>query len=122
MFTKVIYVLMSLVLLISTTGLTVDKHYCGDNLVSVSFFGHAGSCGDMDGSCCRQDTDTYKLTLDYTTPVFNLTFEQDYDQMPAQAMVYNLLPKDGYCSIDQFGLSPPLIPRKTLSSLQTYRL
>ena len=122
MFTKVIHILMSLVLLISTTGLTVDKHYCGNNLVSVSFFGHARSCGDMDGSCCHQDTKTFKLTSDYTYPVINLSFDQDTDEIPVQVPAYVSIPRSSVLNIHPFGLSPPLSPLNTLAALQTYRL
>jgi hypothetical protein len=122
MFNKVSHVLLSLVLFISTTGLTIDKHYCGDNLVSVSLFGDAKSCCDMDGGCCHQETDSYILTVDYTNPVFNLSFDQDTDELPAQATVYTALLLPGFSNIDQSGLSPPLSQRKILSALQNYRL
>jgi hypothetical protein len=122
MFNKVSHVLLSLVLFISTTGLTIEKHYCGDSLVSVSLFGDAKTCCDMDGGCCHQEKDTYILTVDYTTPVFNLSFNLDTDELPAQAAVCNFIPRPGFSTIDQFGLSPPLSQRKIILALQTYRL
>ncbi len=122
MLNKLTRVFLSLALFISTTGLTIDKHYCGDNVVSYSLFGKARSCTDMDESCCHEQTDTYRLALDCTPPGYILNFDQDYNVVPAQAAVYNSILRDGYSTLDQFGLSPPLIPRRTLSYLQTYRL
>ena len=122
MFIKVSRVILSMVLFISTTGLTVDKHYCGDHLVSIRFFGDAKSCCSMDGDCCHQVTDTYKLTADYTHPVFNMTFHRDDNVSPFQSMIYNATVRTGFFSTDRFGLSPPPTHHKTLSTLQAYRL
>lgn len=122
MFNKVSHVFLSLVLFLSTTGLTIDKHYCGDSLVSVSLFGDAKSCCDKDGGCCHREKETYILTVDYTTPVFNLSLNQDTDELTVHAAVCNSIPRPGFSSIDQFGLSPPHLRRKILSALQTYRL
>lgn len=65
---KIIYkisaFLLSLLVLVSTMSFTVDKHYCGDKLVDVSYFGKADSCC-MDGKkmhqemikkCCSNET------------------------------------------------------------------
>lgn len=122
MLSKVIHILVSLVLFASTTGLTVDKHYCGGDLVSVSFLGHAKSCSDMDGSCCKQDTDTYRLTVDFTSQVFNFSFDQAKDLIPDQVPVFISLPGTVHSSLDRFGTGPPPIPFKTLPVLQRYRL
>jgi hypothetical protein len=122
MFKKVSRVMLSMLLFISTAGLTVDKHYCGDHLVSVSFFRDAKSCCGMDGDCCHQVTDTYKLTVDYTHPVFYMTFDRNGDVMPFQAMIYNATMRAGFSSAERSGLSPPPTQHKTLSTLQAYRL
>lgn len=119
---KLIHVFFSLVLVISTTGVTIDKHYCGDNLVSYSLFGKAKTCSDMDESCCHEQTDTYKLAVDYTAPVFNLTSDQDYHVIPLTTTIYALTIRDGFCVPEQHGLGPPSNPHTNLPSLQTYRL
>ena len=54
---------MAFLVLISTFSFTVEKHYCGDFLVDVSYFGEADSCGmKMDGlttkkkkNCCKDE-------------------------------------------------------------------
>ena len=122
MFKIVGRILLSLVLFISTTGLTVSKHYCGRHLISVNLFGDAKSFNGMDEGCCHQETDTYKITVDYTHPVFNPDFDQVKDVVPAQATICNFTLQAGYPNTVQFGPDPPPLPRQNLSSLQTYRL
>ncbi len=42
---KVASILMAFVVLCSTMSFTIDKHYCGDTLVSTAIFHEAKSCG-----------------------------------------------------------------------------
>lgn len=44
--TKIASTLLALLVLFSTFSLTVEKHYCGDFLVAISFFGEANNCAD----------------------------------------------------------------------------
>ena len=56
-------VLMAFLVLISTFSFTVEKHYCGDFLVDVSFTGNAKECNMEEGSadvvkmkkCCKNE-------------------------------------------------------------------
>ncbi|MFY7712160.1 HYC_CC_PP family protein [Tenacibaculum sp. MEBiC07804] len=43
---KISSVLMALLVLFSTFSFTIEKHYCGDFLVAISFFGEANNCAD----------------------------------------------------------------------------
>lgn len=36
---------MAFVVLFSTMSFTISSHFCGDNLVGVSYFGKAKTCG-----------------------------------------------------------------------------
>lgn len=61
-FVKISSLVLSLLVLLSTFSFTVDKHYCGDFLVDVSFSGSAESCGmEMDSestkmkNCCKDE-------------------------------------------------------------------
>ncbi|TCP28482.1 hypothetical protein EV195_101660 [Tenacibaculum skagerrakense] len=44
--TKISSTLLTLLVLFSTFSFTVEKHYCGDFLVAISFFGEANNCAD----------------------------------------------------------------------------
>ena len=42
---KLLAVLMSFVVLLSTTSFAITKHFCGDTLVDTAIFSQASSCG-----------------------------------------------------------------------------
>lgn len=44
-FYKISSFLIALVVLLSTTSFTINEHFCGDELMDLSFFGSAKSCG-----------------------------------------------------------------------------
>lgn len=61
---KILHITLALTLLIVTMGFTVSKHYCGDNLVSISVNHEAKSCCDSD-NCCHNETNHYQLEDDF---------------------------------------------------------
>jgi hypothetical protein len=54
---------LAFLVLFSTFSFTVEKHYCGDFLIDVSYFGHAKGCGmetntplkTIKKSCCKDE-------------------------------------------------------------------
>ena len=56
---------LSCLVLFSTSSFTVEKHYCGDNLVDVAVFSEAKKCGGLDSEdmayvkkpCCKDTVD-----------------------------------------------------------------
>ena len=54
-------------LLISTIGLSVSKHYCGGILMDVAINSHTDGCGegDMPMGCCTDETQLYAIDDDY---------------------------------------------------------
>lgn len=68
MLKKASHILLALILLVSTMGMAVSKHYCGGNFVSVSIFKQAKSCCDMDG-CCKNENHFYQVKDDFSSPV-----------------------------------------------------
>jgi len=63
------HIILSLILLVSTMGMAVSKHYCGGELVSVSLNENSSddSCCDMD-NCCHNETQVYKVKEDFSSP------------------------------------------------------
>ena len=55
-------------MLFSTLSFTVEKHYCGDNLVDTAVFSKVKKCGGMDSkamvyvkkSCCKDVIDVFE--------------------------------------------------------------
>ena len=56
---------MALLVMLSTVSFTVEKHYCGGNLVDVAVFSEANKCsGNMEQntmkSCCEDEVEVVK--------------------------------------------------------------
>lgn len=66
--TKIFATLLSLIVLMSSMSFTIDKHFCGDTLVDISYLGKADDCGmkmhkDSESmsikkkNCCKNTTE-----------------------------------------------------------------
>jgi hypothetical protein len=56
---------MSLLVLFSTVSFTVEKHFCGDNLIDVAIFSEAKKCDEKmeqtsKKSCCKDEFEVVK--------------------------------------------------------------
>lgn len=67
MLRKAVHIIFAFLLLISTMGFSVSKHYCGTRLVDVSINAMADTCcGDMGTSkCCHNETHHFQLTENF---------------------------------------------------------
>uniref|UniRef100_UPI0032174720 HYC_CC_PP family protein n=1 Tax=uncultured Draconibacterium sp. TaxID=1573823 RepID=UPI0032174720 len=70
MLKKFSHIIFAGLLLISTIGMAVSKHYCHSSLVDVSIFASADSCCD-DGGCCTNDNHFYQIKEDFSAPVIS---------------------------------------------------
>ncbi|MCF8222661.1 MAG: hypothetical protein K9J25_05895 [Bacteroidales bacterium] len=64
MLKKAAHIIITLTLLFATTGVTVSKHYCGNNLRGIAVMKAAASCCDSD-SCCHTESDFYQVDDDF---------------------------------------------------------
>lgn len=72
MLKKIIHIAVALLLLTTTAGFTVSKHYCDHHPVSVSVLGDAtGCCGESHNNCCHDASAHYQLKEDFYTVAFN---------------------------------------------------
>lgn len=67
MLKRISHISLSLLLLISTVGFAVSKHYCGDALIDIAYNENAENCCD-DGACCHNETLLYQLDEDCSAP------------------------------------------------------
>ena len=64
-FSQFLAITLSLVVILSSMSFTIDKHYCGEVLVDVSYFGKADGCCEMSKKpaeekrkkCCSNETE-----------------------------------------------------------------
>nr|WKN38609.1 hypothetical protein K4G66_07825 [Tunicatimonas sp. TK19036] len=79
---QILSILLLLSVLLSSTGLTMTKHFCGEALAHVSLRDEAKSCcsdeekEQMPGDCCHDETE--QLTLD--------TFQLDHQTVQLQPL------------------------------------
>ncbi|MCO7186780.1 hypothetical protein HER15_07000 [Tenacibaculum mesophilum] len=69
-FSKITAITLALTVLLSTFSFNVEKHFCGDFLVAVSYVGSVASCDDVEEdsceskikepSCCKDDVELIK--------------------------------------------------------------
>ena len=85
---KLLSISLALVLLMSTIGVTVHKHYCMSNLVATSLIPSVEDACDtdmpMDEDTCRDDHDFYGV--DSPLVILSLTF----DLAPSVEWIENL--------------------------------
>jgi hypothetical protein len=124
MLKKISHIVLSLLLLVATMGMTVSKHYCKGNLYSISFNGSDKSCCDM-ANCCHDETQNIKLNDDFSSP--------SIASMPVLAE-FDLLGQVMFGYTDSFTLHeedinlrhvespPPPLISETLSKRQVYLL
>ncbi len=75
------HIILVLLLSVSTAGITVSKHFCGDTLKSVTVNTLPESCCDMEG-CCHDETVTFKIDSDYSLIDFIFETEQIATTIP----------------------------------------
>jgi len=114
-----------MLLLTTTIGFSVSKHYCGSRLVEVLINSEAEPCCDNMGNsnCCHNETKIFQLKEDLVAPVsFKNTRIAGFDILFPLVFVYFFnAPGNIEPEVSNFAESPPppAIQAK-LSLLQAY--
>ncbi|WP_372753287.1 hypothetical protein [Labilibaculum sp.] len=80
------HIIMVLLLLISTAGVSINKHYSGGELFSTAIFVDAESCCETPCGCCKETSEFVQVKADYIASVFDL---QDATQLD---LLFSILP------------------------------
>lgn len=59
------HILIMITLILATAGVTVTRHYCGNQLKNISLNSEPKSCCGDHCNCCHNETFTQKVTNDY---------------------------------------------------------
>lgn len=65
MLRKAGHIILGFIIVVVTMGVTINKHYSGGNLYSISLFFEAESCCERDCDCCSDESQTYKIDDDF---------------------------------------------------------
>lgn len=132
---KCIASLIALLLFISSSGLTLDVHYCGDQIYDYTFLGIAESCqADMNADneqplqfksdgCCGFGKYKIETDNDYNPSSFDLDVKQELSDFILPTFDYNLKvspQKSVHNTVLKY--KPPLIERDILILFQSFRI
>ncbi len=70
-------IIISSLLLVSTTGIAVSRHYCEEEFISVELKTEAGPCCN-DDMCCHTETQLIQVTNDFLASAPNLVLENPF--------------------------------------------
>lgn len=76
---KIGHIILVLLLLISTAGVSINKHYSGGELFSKSIFFKAKSCCETPCGCCNETSKFVQVKADYLSSAFHLEQVQQLD-------------------------------------------
>jgi len=101
---KIFSIALSFLVLLSTLSFTVEKHFCGDNLVDTAVFSEAKKCGGFDSEietyvkkpCCKDTIDVVEgqdelntsdfedidSTLKIALVAYKYAYSQLYESLP----------------------------------------
>jgi hypothetical protein len=124
MFKKAGHIVLSLLLLLSTTGLVLSKHYCGGELISTSLYAEADSCCDS-GDCCKNETEVFQLDVDFSvSTALEIPELVQIDLLAVSLVLFNLT-LEGNSIAENFKFidaPPPPNIQTSLALKQTYLL
>jgi len=125
MLKKISHIVLATLLLVTTMGLMVSKHYCGGQLISVSLFHKANSCCG-DAGCCKNENHFFQVKDDFSTPaVFSVPLSAEIHLLSQQLwQVESLFPSEQEEEENTFvdHSPPPLTVMEKLAEEQVYRL
>lgn len=126
-FTNIILVFL---LLLSTSGITVYKHFCGNSLVSESIGIHTKKCCNANCKGCRDESITFKITDHFEANNNTLAFKAEVKKLfnnSSFAFVlchFTLVSDSNMNLLSQIKIcnSPPLIAENPTAKLQVFRI
>ena len=114
MLKRIAHISLIMLLLLSTSGITVYKHYCGNTLMGSSIVLKPKGCCKPQCKCCHDETKYLKITdtfesqkaslnlqadftklfnnLKFATPWLSSTFENSSNSIFNQIKICNVLP------------------------------
>ena len=126
MFKKAINSVLVVLLLFTTTGFSVTRHYCGEHLVSIALGKDAKACCDnTTGTCCHQETRHFQLKGNFLSGITQISQDVAFsiDLFNLQNLLLPTRCESEFLSeYEVFSDSSPPLKQSLQSFLQTYLL
>lgn len=136
MLKKVSHIITACLILISTTGFTINMHYCHDQLIDLALFSPAHSCceGDNEGQChsdsdiskmnhCKDESIVAESTDDFvgSSYTFSLENTSSIDLLLTASILFNIQgSEDEIVTESPWHKEPPPYQEVVLSHIQAY--
>jgi ABC-type dipeptide/oligopeptide/nickel transport system permease component len=127
MLKKIVNSILVVFLLVTTSGFTLTRHFCGDQLVSVALGKDTKSCCEKTASnCCHQETKHFQFKENFLSSVTELNLEDSVIKIMisfSEMITENLFVSGELKKFTDYSdSSPPRDLLAILSFLQIYRL
>ena len=136
MFKKVIHIIVACFILVSTTGFTINLHYCHDQIYDLALFSPAHSCCETanQGHChstgdlanmnhCEDESIVVESTDDYVGSSFTVSLENTHsiDLLLTASILFNVQGSDDEIVTEApWHKEPPPYQEVVLSQIQSY--
>ena len=84
MIKRILNIIIATILLISTNGIAISKHYCGTHLISLEINKEAKSCCGTTSNCCHTENAFYQVDDDYSS---NIQYKEIINPQPLLAIL-----------------------------------
>lgn len=122
MLKKISHIILALLVLVTTMGMTVSAHYCGGELKSVQLVTASESCCDDACGSCRNELIQVEVEDDFTISPFHIDFTSDFIFLPVLIQLFQVSNYNEEVEQVVYHKPPPLKIQTVLSDLQVYRL
>ena len=122
MLKRISHIVISIMLLVATTGLTIGRHYCDELIMPSNDSSETHSCCDKSSECCHHEFNTLRLDSEFESSEGKTDFSQLAVLAP-QPFVF--IEEEILVSvISKFHYEGPLPPnnQELLSNIQVYIL
>ena len=129
---KVLHIAVAVFILISSTGFTINMHYCHDQLIDMAFLTHADSCCETENdsnqsqdNCpgCQDESIVVEPGDDYEVSASTFNFENSYHtNLFLSSVVFNYFQGIDESTKDEvpWYKKPPPYQEVVLSQIQSY--
>tara|TARA_R110002050_G_scaffold183855_2_gene317315 strand:+ start:2536 stop:2904 length:369 start_codon:yes stop_codon:yes gene_type:complete len=122
MLKKISHIMLISLILLTTMGMTVSKHYCGSSLESVGVLSTPEDCCKMPNECCHHESFTIKIQDDFSVTTHAFDFTQFAVVLPALVELVPVGATEKPSSVSFLDAPPPPKIQTVLSRLQAYLL
>lgn len=124
---KLQYIAFTVFFTAITVGVSISRHYAGDELYSIALYGEAESCCEVPMDCCDDETDVIQFRVDYlNTPQESLDHRvvilNLFSEVSSFDLISFLIEEEVLREKYPLDAHPPREQAKYLAEIQTFLL